>query len=240
MSTEIPFGWHVEEKRFKDPHQVPNGDKCGCICIECKKPLQAAQGAIRQHYFRHKNVSTCSGNLESLMHKVAKQIICDHHDLLDGDSVNFHYDVSVPERRRYGKQPDIYLKNSEIGQSLIVEIFYTHLTELDTLETYINNNERILEIDISCTRAAFFDYVALTALVLRDAPRTFLEGEENIDFDPPASSSQREVARESGPAAPTPNPILQALGWIAAGALFVFALIFFFKNDRKSKHKRRF
>ncbi len=235
MSTEIPFGWHVQEDRFKDPHQVLNGDKCGCICIECKQPLQAAQGSVRQDYFRHKSLTSCSGNLESLMHKVAKQIICDHHDLLDGDLVNFHYEVAIPEMRKYGKQPDIYLANADTRQSLIIEIFYSHLTELDTLDTYLNNNERVLEIDISCTRGAFFDYDALTALVLYDAPRTFLEDEQNIQFDNPAMFDQSNPALQSAPAPSAVDKLLNALAWIGAGLLIVLLAISFTRKHTKSK-----
>jgi len=53
---------------------VPNGNKCGCVCSKCKEPLIARNGGeINIHHFSHKADSKCSG--ESLAHIKAKEII---------------------------------------------------------------------------------------------------------------------------------------------------------------------
>jgi len=173
--TKIPFGWDEKAKRFKDAKSVPNGDKCGLVCFKCKKPLQAVQGQKRGDYFRHKNNSDCGGGGESLMHKMAKQIIHDNQSLYVTRSLQFDYKFSEMEIPRYDKQPDIYLIHKTSGNTLIVEIFYTHRIEKPTLECYWAHQEKVLEIDISCTRKRFFTYEELTQLVIRDAARELLE-----------------------------------------------------------------
>ncbi len=238
MRIEIPLGWHVHEERFKDPHQVLNGDKCGCICIECKQPLQAVQGSVRQDY---------SGTRTFLPAQVIWNHSCTRFQSKSFVTTTTHgmeiWSIStmtlLSQKSKYGKQPDIYLKDF-VQVKPYSRDFHSNPTEFDTLDTYLNNNERVLEIDISSTRDIFCDYAALTALVLRDAPRTFLESEQNIEFDTPALPDQQTLARESPSAQSAQNRLLQALGWIAAGVLFVLTIIFFSRKRSKSKGKGRF
>ena len=56
---------------------VENGDKCGCVCPGCNKPLTAKnnESNIRMHHFAHKSAAECSYGYQSSIHILAKEII---------------------------------------------------------------------------------------------------------------------------------------------------------------------
>jgi len=213
---KIPFGWHMEEKIYKDARleSVMNGDQCGCICDGCGKQLQAVQGEKRGDYFRHKSLSECKGGLESLMHKMAKQIIKENQSIYIDHATQFDYDQCEIEVPRYSKQPDIYVSNSSTTKSMIVEIFYSHRIEDSTLKCYWSNNERVLEVDISCTGKRIYQYEELTELILKKAPREIL--------DAPAVLGNQDISM--------PGWLKMLLGAVAAGIIYT---LFFKKKKRR-------
>ncbi|WP_116812898.1 competence protein CoiA family protein [Steroidobacter cummioxidans] len=54
---------------------VPRGKACGCCCVSCAEPLIAKQGEIRVHHFAHAQQNQCTGALETLLHRLAKEIL---------------------------------------------------------------------------------------------------------------------------------------------------------------------
>lgn len=168
---KIPFGKHKKTGIFYDAGSVPNGLKCDCICIECGTALEAVQPKLpnRQSYFRHASKLNCKGGLESLFHLVAKQILKESNVLNASKGEIFSYSQCDIETPRHGKRPDAYISNG--SYSLVVEIFFWHRINQSTLDTYLNNGEQVLEIDISGQRKRIFDYEELKQLILHSAPR---------------------------------------------------------------------
>ena len=51
--NKIPFGLRQSDNEFVDVHDVPNGQKCGCVCPSCRTQLQAKQGGDKVWHFAH-------------------------------------------------------------------------------------------------------------------------------------------------------------------------------------------
>jgi hypothetical protein len=71
-TLRVPFG--LKDGTLYEPHQVPNGKACGCVCPACARPLWAKQGAKTAH-FAHAQGADCARGLESAVHLAVKQII---------------------------------------------------------------------------------------------------------------------------------------------------------------------
>jgi hypothetical protein len=54
LGNLLPFGQDIESGGFVDVGNVPNGDKCGCICPSCKTLLTARHGEKNEWHFAHK------------------------------------------------------------------------------------------------------------------------------------------------------------------------------------------
>lgn len=55
--------------------EVDRGIACSCNCIACGAPLIARKGLQRRHHFAHFGDSNCEGALETVLHKLAKEIL---------------------------------------------------------------------------------------------------------------------------------------------------------------------
>ena len=171
---KIPFGWHLREGKWKEPGAVPRGLACGCICLECGQPLQAVHSKQIQKYFRHNKSGDCTGALESLAHKLGKDVLLSNSAVFVSKNEQFFYDKCEVEIRMNGKRPDIHLINSVTGKCMVIEIFYSHRMEENTLKTFHDNGKQVLEIDISATRKVFPTLVEFERLILKEAPRKSL------------------------------------------------------------------
>lgn len=73
----VPFGWRDGRPWF--PSEVPSGAACGCVCHECGAPLVARNrefdGRRRVRHFQHLSSSTCRGGVETMVHRMAKEIL---------------------------------------------------------------------------------------------------------------------------------------------------------------------
>ena len=177
--TKVPFGLHKESNLFFDASSVPSGAECNCICHQCEGDLLAIHATKRQKHFRHKPEQLCAGALESLFHKVGKQILKENNRVVLPQDKAFYYSACDVEFERHGKRPDAFLSHEE--KSLIVEIYFSHITAKSTLDIYKENDEQVLEIDISSQRMKLFDYDVLKDLILNSAPRKFI-GERSTTF----------------------------------------------------------
>jgi len=159
---------------------VPSGLACGCYCHECKQPLQAVyprrlwRTKWVEKFFRHAKGTICKGGLESLAHKMAKEMLERHSSVFLPDSSEFVYDSCEVETPLEGKRPDIYLINSRTGERLVIEIFYSHRIEENTLAAFREKGKRVMQIDISSMRKSFPSIEAFERMVLKEAPRKFL------------------------------------------------------------------
>lgn len=175
----IPFGEEKNTKRLVDAGSVPNGLRCNCVCVECKKDLEAVHpSTVRiKKYFRHSVKANCTGSLESLIHKVAKQIIKENSQIKVAEGNYMYYEQCDIEKARHGNQPDAFISN--VTQSMVVEIYCTHKIEKQTLNTYLQNGDKVLEINLSELRKGIIEYDELKKLILYDAPRNLFAPENN-------------------------------------------------------------
>lgn len=222
---KIPFGQDKETGAFKDARSVKKGLACNCKCHSCGMDLEAVHPKFRVKHFRHSSKRECTGAIESLFHKLAKQILKENDTLKTGTDVYFHYSTCELEQTRYGKRPDAFLGNGD--SSLIVEIYFTHETANEALEVYLNNNERVLEVDISATKMSIFDYEHLKEMILTTAPRKLLTKEKEIET--------KEIEKIT-PEEPVTN--WGWLWWVLFGILTLGVAIYC--SNRKRRRRRKY
>jgi hypothetical protein len=229
---KIPFGWDPRKKQWRAPDDVPSGLSCGCICHECKKPLQCVhrKGKFRS-YFRHHCLGECMGALESLAHKLAKDVFARNSAVLLPTGKIFTYDRCIVERGRHGKQPDIRLIDSATERSMIVEIFYSHKMEADTLQAFQEKGEWVMEIDISNLRHGLPSMQDFEELILEKAPRTFLSIGAEV-------ANNHNLPAVSGYRVTQPSFMLRVSDWfsenwpIVLGALLFVILVYIARRRR--------
>ncbi|MFI3189098.1 hypothetical protein BCS42_11695 [Crenothrix sp. D3] len=194
-NVKLPFG--LIDDKLKHIDDVPNGRACGCVCPKCKRPLEARnKGKIRASYFAHYNSEECSGATETAVHRMAKQIIAESKVIKTpifnktpekrDIQYNSHYGKSVKfdsqeikteqailEEQRQGYKPDITLiyKN----RPLLVEIKVTHKVDEDKQLKVKNNNEEMIEIDLSdIDSEILLDMAKFENYVIYEAPRHWI------------------------------------------------------------------
>lgn len=77
MTVRFIWGEHPVSLQL---HCISSTDRAalrGLRCPECRHPLIPVHPAARAKHFRHAIDSSCSGGLETVAHRVAKQILCD-------------------------------------------------------------------------------------------------------------------------------------------------------------------
>lgn len=194
-NVKLPFG--LINNRLKHIDDVPNGRSRGCRCPKCNRLLEARnEGKIRAHYFAHYDSDECTGATETAVHSMAKQIIADakiiktplfekipKHKDIEG---NTHYgepvriepklvnaEDSYCEDRRQGYTPDVTLIIKD--RHLLVEIKVTHEVGFDKQSKVVNNNEAMIEIDLSdVDPAMLLEMPKLEQYVIHDAPRHWI------------------------------------------------------------------
>ncbi|MBQ3944984.1 MAG: hypothetical protein II670_05155, partial [Alphaproteobacteria bacterium] len=142
---------------------VPNGNKCGCVCPDCRKPLIAKHDGKtdRAHHFAHDNGIECKGARMTALHMLAQQIIEKQKTIMlpdyQGDYFKkrtdiIHFDDVKLEEFVEGLRPDcIGIKTGKDGKEhrLWIEILVTHEVD-DVKEKAIRNiNVSCIEIDLS-------------------------------------------------------------------------------------------
>jgi hypothetical protein len=70
---EIPYA--LRSGAIVHVSEVDRGLDCGCVCARCGDNLVARKGTSRQHHFAHHCDSDCSGAAESLLHRLAKELL---------------------------------------------------------------------------------------------------------------------------------------------------------------------
>jgi flagellar biosynthesis GTPase FlhF len=170
-------------------NEVARGLACQCVCPECRRLLVAAKGKIKRHHFRHAREvgGPCHATPESVLHRYAKQSICERRLLRLPDGIKMGRIVNAtPEYRGLGGEviPDVYVE-FERGP-VAVEIFVTNKKSDEHREWY--NARRLAAIEIDCSDndedEGSRDWDWFIAI---EAPREWLSPPEHI-------RQQREVA----------------------------------------------
>ena len=72
-NIEIPYA--LKAGKVVHISEVCRGLGCGCICELCGDQLVARKGRARQHHFAHYRNSHCAGAAESMLHRLAKELL---------------------------------------------------------------------------------------------------------------------------------------------------------------------
>ena len=153
--TQDRIGYGLRDGELVHVSQVERGLACHCFCASCGMPLVARKGEVRVHHFAHANGFSCSNAGETLLHRLAKEIIesldsisippykfqqkrstkkwgtlIEHsHEVARGGRVPID-EISL-EKRIGSITPDIVIGSR--GKRLLVEIFVTH--KIDSSKT---------------------------------------------------------------------------------------------------------
>jgi len=124
-------------------------------CFDCKEELVSKKGSIRIHHFAHKAVSNCSG--ESWEHKYGKEFIRRNIDKImlrnicikcndeyDGDFGGC-YVLLEKGYKGYILDCAVYDENKRLCD--VVEIYFTHKTEIEKIDTILSSDIGYYEID---------------------------------------------------------------------------------------------
>ncbi|MGD1464385.1 competence protein CoiA family protein [Vibrio harveyi] len=208
----MKIGWGLsKDGQYKHIRSVDNGLKCDCLCPDCQQPLVANQGNVKRWHFAHVSNAECKG--ESIIHRVAKQVIVNaaHRGLplyicsdggtvyeSDKDGIDHSKSWYAPERQyhiqrakeevKLGSQIVDVLCHDKAGNSLAVEIFYTHKKSDVDIEKFAKNSVEAIEIDVS---GIPWDatYEQIEQAVLHNARRRVLHS-------PQADQTRVELVRE--------------------------------------------
>lgn len=73
MELNLPYG--LRNNELVTIEDVESGLACDCFCPACKKQLIARKGDIKIHHFAHYKSEDCLCGLETVLHKLSKEII---------------------------------------------------------------------------------------------------------------------------------------------------------------------
>jgi hypothetical protein len=141
-----------------------NGLACNCICAGCGKAMVAAQGTENEWHFRHYEPTNCTGGLETILHKRAKEIIVKASQMsIPGHSL-FYSNARV-ETSLGVLRPDVTVEFN--GQDIHIEIRVTNAKKDKQIQYYKSNELKSIEINLSGL-AYDMSLEELTGLVLND------------------------------------------------------------------------
>lgn len=152
--------------------EVPNGNKCSCICPKCGNTLCAKnnENNVRVHHFAHENGKECEGAFESIVHKMAKELleawkkIClPNREILKFDKV-----LQEKEDEETGLRPDCTcISENEI---FWIEFNFTHKIDETKKHKIKKQKKNCLEIDLR----KFIEEFDITKSDLREKLQDFL------------------------------------------------------------------
>ena len=182
--TLLPLG-EAPDGRLLRASDVPAGLACGCSCPGCGAPLVARRGGRRAAHFAHATGRACAAAHETVLHRLAKQLIADGAALDLPEVASEHGgrrrpvrpattirpEAATLERGLDGLRPDILA--TVAGRPLLVEVAVTHPCGPEKLALIRERRLAAMEIDLSrVPRDAAPE--ALERAVLRSAPRRWL------------------------------------------------------------------
>lgn len=190
MGALLTRAWD-ENKVLVHVDDVPKGASCGCICPICETPLYARQGEKRTHHFSHAYNHNCKGSDETLLHKMAKEVLLDVGKIMlppsSGDFpsglVKLHNVESEKWEEQYHIKPDVVGIMGN-GIPLLIEFYVSHKIDRRKRKIILNNNLNCLEIDLG-----FQDYDKVS---LREFLINSTEDREWIAIEEPVQKTETD------------------------------------------------
>lgn len=152
MSATTTLGIEIKTGLIKHISEVENGLKCECICAEkgCEVRLIAVnnENNKRDHHFRHEVETDCKGGIETALHLLSKQIISESNYIHVSEKEVFNFSSSKEEVILDGYQPDVIVKDDNLGEEWLIEVAVTSFVKHDKLEKIKRDNFNCIEIDL--------------------------------------------------------------------------------------------
>lgn len=159
-SVLLPYGLGPDGRLVR-ASAVPSGSRCGCVCPACGTPLVARHGGVRVPHFAHTTDRACVAARETMLHKLAKQLVGDATTLglpevtaeyagkrrLVRPAATIRPDAAALEPGLDGLRPDILVDVA--GRPLLVEIAVTHFCTPEKMALIRERRLAAIEIDLS-------------------------------------------------------------------------------------------
>lgn len=207
----LPYG-ESPDGRMVSINDVVSGLGCGVVCPQCRARLVAKKGQERRHHFAHEaeeggdgkeGSASCAGAAETMLHKMAKQIIADARGIWlpalvarhGGRAVVvseprwFTFDRMEVEAWRDGIRPDIVGHCGD--RELAIEVLVTHACGPEKIAFIEQRQLSAIEINLATFRD-FLHAGNIEQTVLRGAPRAWLF---NAKLAPVLAEMKVETAR---------------------------------------------
>jgi hypothetical protein len=184
--TEVKLAFaQATDGRMTSVDEVARGLACGCSCPDCRRRVIAVKGNIVRHHFRHARAEgVCAVTPESVIHKYAKQLICEKRFLRLPDELGRML-RATPECSIANIRPDVYAEYQI--EPVAIEIFVAHKADDAKVQSYNELRLAAVEIDLSDYREIDQGAKDWDMLILVEAHREWLS--------PPAEiRRQREEA----------------------------------------------
>lgn len=144
------------EQKIVHIDQVQRGLACNCTCFECGEIVLAKQGDVKEHHFAHvSNKESCHIQVESILHKYAKQVIEQEKKLYLPSLVNktesvrelWNFERVIVEQDLGMIRPDlIVVQNNEF---VFIEIAVTSFIDEYKAKQIKTFGVKTVEIDLS-------------------------------------------------------------------------------------------
>ena len=160
-----------EEGEWKHVNEVKTGKDCNCFCPQCGAKLIAInskpESESKAHHFAHERGSDCKSSEESMLHKLAKEVLSEEKKIMlpvigdERQPMQLEFESVGMEKHdeQTGLIPDCICFYE--GKKLWVEFKRTH--EVDTKKA-----DKIREAKIDCIE------IDLNACVINNAPKETL------------------------------------------------------------------
>lgn len=186
----LVFG-KAHDGTWKHVDEVPNGKGSGCTCPKCGRPLVAKNHCVEKtNHFAHAPGGDCGYQGESLLHRVAKEIIrkerrvtlpalvlnegwFDGLTLVATDTIDF--DQVVIERAQERIRPDVTAMKGT--RTLFIEIAVTHAVDTAKRERLRQIGTAAIEISLRALHGRTVSLGEVKKAVLFSSARKWLFNE---------------------------------------------------------------
>jgi hypothetical protein len=179
---KLPFGLRVDTGKMVSVDAVLRGLSCECVCPACHGQLVAAKGDIVRHHFRHHAEDRiCAGALETVLHLMAKQILCErmtHQIALTLPDAEYPVDLGTMESAASevwldGIRPDVLAQYA--AEPVAIEVHVTHRVTDEKISKFQARKLAAMEIDLkACLSVVELTEELVAGAVLEHAPRRWL------------------------------------------------------------------
>ena len=137
---------------------VPNGLGCNCVCPYCKDRLIAKNGGTKNaHSFAHCSGADCIGAKESVLHLLAKEVLCEEKVIalpVSSDCAPVgKLSLDRVEKEEY--HPELKLRPDCVGyygeKQIWIEFKRSHAVD-------VHKEEKIISAHIDCIELDLNDY----------------------------------------------------------------------------------